>query len=403
MSYFVSALAMFLTLYWGLITWRSLQGTAATPPLPPLPSNRSSHTMSTDRMANVDVAHSLQLPSVSVIVPARNEAARIRQTVEQLLEQRAVTLQIIVVNDRSTDGTATIVNELHEKYGDRVACVNVEELPEGWLGKCHACWLGEQHATGDWILFVDGDIHMRDDVVARAVLQAEREKADHLTLFPNLIAEHFGPRLAIVGQSVMFLLYTRPEQINRDRGRRAVGIGAFNLLRRSSYEAIGGHKALRMEVVDDMRLGELVRARGLRQRVYFGVDDIQADWAQSIGGVIRALEKNWFAMMDYRLFTASFVLISVALSIILGATGPVWAGTIGWAPWLAWLSVSIPGIRIARQFHWPWYIGLLNTLGWFIFLAAGANSVWKTTRQGGIWWRDRFYSLAELQAIDRSY
>jgi hypothetical protein len=224
-----------------------------------------------------------------------------------------------------------------------------------------------------------------------------------LTLFPNLVVRHWSARLAILGQSIIFLLYTAPERINRDRGRQSVGIGAFNLIRRSTYDAIDGHHALRMEVVDDMKMGQRVRQHGFRQRVYSGVRDIEADWAQTASGVVRALEKNWFAAVEYRWWLAVAVLTGVPLLILLAATGPLWGGAWGWMPLAAWLLLAVPGIRIAHDFHWPWYLGALAGWGWFVFIAAGVRSVWVTTRQGGIRWRDRFYSLAELrQAADLS-
>lgn len=377
-------ISLMLTAYWITVVVRAWLGGRAIPSMPELRPTA----------ANEPPAKRAR---VSVIIPARDEAARIRQTVERLLLQRAVDLELLVVDDNSSDGTGAIVEELSRNYPGQVVCETIGELPSGWLGKCYACWRGAQRARGDWLLFCDGDIHMRDDVIARAVQKAEFECADHLTLFPNLVVCHWSARLAILGQSIIFLLYTAPERINRDRGRQSVGIGAFNLIRRSTYDAIDGHHALRLEVVDDMKMGQMVRQHGFRQRVYSGVHDIEADWAQTAAGVVRALEKNWFAAVEYRWWLAIAVLTAGPLLILSAATGPLWAGRWGWLPLIAWQLLAIPGIRISRDFQWPWYLGALAGWGWFVFIAAGIRSVWVTTRQGGIRWRDRFYSLAELR------
>ena len=128
-------------------------------------------------------------PFVSVIIAARDEAARIEQTVRGLLAQQAVQLQVVVVDDRSTDETPQILARL-AATDPRVTVVRVDELPAGWLGKCHACARGATQAQGEGLLFTDGDIHMGADVVARAIAVAVREQADHLAMWPavNTIA-----------------------------------------------------------------------------------------------------------------------------------------------------------------------------------------------------------------------
>ncbi|MCA9263509.1 MAG: glycosyltransferase, partial [Planctomycetales bacterium] len=337
-------------------------------------------------------------PLVSVIIAARNEEARIAQTIRQLAAQTDVSLELIVVDDRSTDRTAEIVRSCVPNCRVPIRLVQITELPQRWLGKCHACWTGAQLAQGSWLLFTDGDIHMRPDVVARSVQQCARESADHLALIPNLVVSRWIPRVAVVAHCVMFTLYTSPELINKDRGKQGIGVGAFNLIRRSAYDRIGGHEALRMEVVDDVKLGVLVLKHGMRQRAYSGLSDIQADWARTLPEMIRAVEKNWFAAVEYRLSKAIGIFLLLPGSIFAALVGPWYAGWIGCFPLAACLSTGFAGMIYARRFGWPWHTGVCSIAGWLVFVGGGMNSVWATYRQGGIRWRDSFYPLEQLRA-----
>ena len=127
----------------------------------------------------------------SVVLAARDEESRIETTLRRLLAQEGVRLELIVVDDRSQDGTSEILRRLAKEHG----CVTVKRidlLPEGWLGKCHACHVGASAATGDWILFTDADCWMKPDAIARALRVAERERADHITLTPGVAPESSG-------------------------------------------------------------------------------------------------------------------------------------------------------------------------------------------------------------------
>lgn len=381
MNWLRVGLVSLLALYWGVIAWRLWRG------------NRATETLAVwdegfrDRLVG---------QTVSVIIAARNEASRLEQSIQRLLDQREIEFELVIVDDRSGDDTGRIARAAAVR-DPRVQYVRVDDLPDGWLGKCHACWQGAQRATGNWLLFTDGDIHMSPDVIARAVAVSKEESAHHLTLFPGILAERLGVRVAILGQAQLFTLYTSPETINADRSNRWVGIGAFNLICREAYDAIGGHETLKMEVVDDMKMGFLVRRHGFRQRVYAGISDVQADWAQSVMGVVRALEKNWFAATEFNLVgsIASFVLIPAT---ILGALAAPWfAGWAGWPVLGCLLLVCAQSWTLCRRFQWPAYLALLTPLGWLIFVSAGVWSVFTTMRQGGIRWRDSFYPLDELK------
>src|SRR5437870_6601407 len=164
----------------------------------------------------------------SVVIAARNEEERIEETIRHLLAQRGVEAEFIIVDDRSTDRTSEILRRL-VKEDARVQVKRVDVLPEGWLGKCHACHVGANAATGEWILFTDADCWLKPDVIARAVSVARREAAEHITLTPGVLPETLGAR----AWHLAFLMSVADwiSKVNRDVPKRYLGVGAFNLMR----------------------------------------------------------------------------------------------------------------------------------------------------------------------------
>ena len=351
-------------------------------------------------LRRLPAARSEPLPDtfVSVIFAARDEAARLETTVRQLAAQRGVRLEIVAVDDRSRDETPSLLARLRTEIAALVP-VRVDELPPGWVGKCHALHVGSRRAKGEWLLFTDGDIWLSPDVVARALRQVSADGVDHLALTPHLRPPHGASAFAYqacllplaVPLGVMAYL------ANRDHPRGFVGIGAFNLIRRARYDALGGHEALRLEAVDDMKLGALVRRSGGRTRVYVGDDDVQCQWARDVREIVVALEKNSFAATGYRLWMV------VASTLLVGA---IYMGGL-FGPWLAlgpglfaaagFWSLGVAGFFQARLHRYVPFAGLLMPLmvpfSWIVLW----NSTLVTLRQGGVRWRDTFYPLEELR------
>jgi glycosyltransferase involved in cell wall biosynthesis len=211
----------------------------------------------------------------SIVIAARDEEARIEQTIRHLLAQRGVELELIIVDDRSTDRTSDILRRLASE-DRRIQVKRVEVLPEGWLGKCHACHIGASGATSEWILFTDADCWLNRDVLARALCVAEQEEADHITMASGLAPGSMG----LKASHLMFLISLANwfSGVNRDRPNSYMGIGAFNLVRAKAYRQCGGYEALRLTVVDDMKLGLLLRRAGKRTRAFLGGDDVECHW-----------------------------------------------------------------------------------------------------------------------------
>ena len=335
---------------------------------------------------------------VSVVLAARDEAARLETTVRQLAAQRGVRLEIVAVDDRSRDETPALLERLRSEIRELMP-VRVDALPPGWVGKCHAQHVGSRLATGEWLLFSDGDIWLAPDLLARALRQAAADGVDHLALTPHLRPPR-GP-MGLPYQACLLPLAVAmsvmADLVNRDHPRAFVGIGAFNLIRRARYDAIGGHQPLRMDVVDDMKLGALVRRSGGRTRVYVGDDDVQCDWAADVRGIVRALEKNSFASSEFRLgFVVAATLLLGAL-YLLGLLGPWLDGGAGLLAFAGFASLGLAGVFHARLHRYALAAGVLLPLMLPFALLVLWNSTLVTLRQGGIRWRDTFYPLAELR------
>ena len=329
-----------------------------------------------------------------MVIAARDEEARIEQTIRHLTAQREVEAEFIVVDDRSTDRTGEILRRLAN--GDaRLHVKRVESLPEGWLGKCHACHAGASAATGDWILFTDADCWIEPDVIVRAIRLAERDGVDHVTLSPGVVIESPWARawhlLFLISLSNWF------SGVNRDRPRAYIGVGAFNLVRAAAYRQCGGYEALRLTVVDDLKLGLLLRRAGSRSRAFLGVDDVECHWGATVWGMVKIMEKNYFAALNYRtglaLAGSVFVMAIFAILVLGLATGTV----AGFAAAVSPLSLILPGAVLARRVGWAWPCAVCVPFMGPVFLYALLNSTYVALRQGGIRWRETFYPLAALR------
>lgn len=330
--------------------------------------------------------------SVSVIIPVRDESASVEITADRLRQQQDVDLEIIFVNDRSADGTGAILDRLSDLAAN-IRVIHIETLPDGWLGKCHALHVGAGQARGEWILFVDGDTWLTPGVIARAVQTAQREHADHVSLMPR------QRQATLLGKAGMLILFMGiPDAMCKaNRDKAGAGIGAFNLVRAEALAAIGGHAALRMEIVDDYQLARVLYAAGKRSRGYFAGLDVQTDLARTPGGLVRAIEKNAFSLIRYNLWFAAAFAVGLPLLLSGAVSGPIVGGVSGFAAGASLACMVIPASMLARRYEWPILAGLLAPVGIVIVAVGGANSVFKTLARGGVRWRGDFHRLADLR------
>jgi glycosyltransferase involved in cell wall biosynthesis len=256
-------------------------------------------------------------PPLSIIAAARNEARGIEAAVTSLLRLDYPALEIVVVNDRSTDETGAILERLSKVvsgFSRTLKVVNITELPDGWLGKNYALHVGAAAATGELLLFTDADIVFEPSALRRAVSLMEERKADHLAVVPDIGVPGVALNAFVCAFGVFFSMYTRPWKVSDPRSGAHIGVGAFNLIRAAVYRTIGGHRAIAMRPDDDIKLGKLVKKHGFHQEVAVGRDMIAVEWYASVGELIDGLMKNAFAGVDYSL--PKVVGASVALFLV---------------------------------------------------------------------------------------
>jgi glycosyltransferase involved in cell wall biosynthesis len=347
-------------------------------------------------------------PRVSIIVPARNEEESIEQALHTLLVLDYDNYEVIAVNDRSTDSTGEIMERVAEKpYSSQrtrelghptLRVVHHRELPSGWLGKTHAMWTAANLATGDWLLFTDADVLFKPDSLRRALAYAEAVPADHVVLFPRMIMKRPGEYMMIAFFQTIFLFGHRPWKVADPSTDDHMGVGAFNLVRRRVYDAVGTYAALRMEVLDDMKLGKVVKRAGFSQRNVFGGDLISIRWAKGALGIVNNLTKNFFAVLSFQWWRTvisagglAFLNFGPFLGVFLAH---------GWArvPYaVALVSMFLIYIGMSWRSAVPPYYFLLHPLSAALFIYTLLRSMVLTLWNDGIVWRGTKYPLDELR------
>ncbi len=341
-----------------------------------------------------------ELPSLAVIVPAKDEVRAVGRSVAAILASDYPALQTIVVDDRSTDGTGELLNAIAAEpmAAGRLTVLHVRELPEGWIGKPHAMAQAAAMSASEWILFTDADVCFAPDTLRRAVRFAEQATGDHLVVYPTLELHGWAEKMLGAFFQCASVLGGQPWKIPDPSARRAyIGVGAFNLIRRSTYEALGGFSALRMEVLEDMRLGFLVKRNGFAQRVAFGRDLVRIRWADSAAGMLRNLTKNLFAVFRFRPLNLVLASLALLLLCIVPFVAFVMPGVTRWAGILPLLFLLLINIYYRRYTGTsPLYFFLLPVAS---VLLAGTmlTSAFVAIRRGGVLWRGTLYPLDELR------
>jgi chlorobactene glucosyltransferase len=338
-------------------------------------------------------------PLLSVIIPARNESATIETVVRSVLASTYQPLELVVLDDRSTDHTAAIVERIAGE-DPRLRLVRGESLPEGWYGKPWACLQGYRAARGDLLLFTDADTRHEPELLARAVGALRAEQADLVTVAPQQRCETFWERLVMPQIWLLLGIRYHPSRVNRARRERdVIANGQFILVSRESYEAIGTHQVVRHEVAEDLALAQAFHRAGrkihfafaerlMETRMYRSLPHLVEGWSKNVylGGRRSFPEEPVLRALVPVMLLAAFLFWLVP-PVVLAATGVT--GDLGPAALVAtalsalfWMLISY-GMKIA-----PWY-GLLYPIGAMVALYIGARSTWRGARR--IEWRGRVY------------
>jgi glycosyltransferase involved in cell wall biosynthesis len=345
--------------------------------------------------------HMNRNPSLSVILAARDEERSVSDSLASILAQDYPgNLEVVAVNDRSTDRTGEILDELVTRHPGRLRVSHVESLPEGWLGKTHALYTGAAEAAGEWLLFTDADVVFSADCAERAVRHAIDNGLDHLTMPPEIVCKGVLLRSFVAAFTLVFEMTQRPWRAGDPEAREHVGVGAFNLIRKDIYEKIGTHHAISMRPDDDMKLGKLVKGHGFRQGVAYGVGLIGVEWHHTLPEAVRGLSKSMFPGVDYRIDATALGALMLLLTNVLPAFGLFSRNTTGILCRINILSTILVYAYRARHLgeEIPWWYALLHPIGICIFIYAMLRSATTVIVNGGVEWRGTRYPLEELKA-----
>ncbi|MCH2134441.1 MAG: glycosyltransferase [Phycisphaerales bacterium] len=344
-------------------------------------------------------------PLVSVICPARDEADELESAMRSRLADPSTDLEFILVNDRSTDATGAIMDQL-AREDSRVQVLHVQELPDGWLGKVHAQHKALEVASGEWILFSDADVHLQPGLMSDAMTWAAEQGADHVALIPRIARGPWLMRVCLAVMMIVLVAATRLWKANDDKADRAMGVGAFNLVRRSALQKAGGMEQLRMEIADDVGIGTIIRESGGRSRLAVATDRLSVAWYRSTRDFLQGMEKG-AAKGGGRmgLFLRSLLILLLTLVLLVPfALLALWnllPTAVGALAVISCLIAIGTGLISALRFGLPWtWTGILP-VGLFLTLLVGQRSLWLAIVRGDVRWRGDTHTLDSAREGER--
>lgn len=344
-------------------------------------------------------------PLISVCIPARNEENNIRRCVESALGQEYPNLEVIVLDDRSTDATPVILRDLASR-DSRLISINGSDLPSGWAGKPHALYQAAAVARGEWLCFVDADTFLAPQALSSVLAKAGETEADMFTVMTRQILGSFWEKtvmpLVMTALSVGF----SPRKINDPNRRDAVANGQFIFIKRKIYDAIGGHESVKDQIVEDKAISEKVKWNGYRLVVADGSQLVSTRMYTSLPTMWEGWTKNIYlglrdhpSMLMLGAFGATLALIAALFLPVWLPLGLVWYfngggwmalavaahALIVWGYLLSVRAVIAHRMGISRWYAW------MTPLGAGVFAAMMLTSAWKVLSGQGVTWRGRKY------------
>ena len=342
-------------------------------------------------------------PKVAIIVPARDEAANIDRCLRSLVAQTypASHLRIVVIDDHSRDRTFAIASGLAQTHR-QLTVLRSPPLPPHWVGKCHACWIGARtvEEDADWLCFVDADVWAEPALIASAVAAVCGEALDLLSLAPRQELQSFAERLVMPCGLYLLAFCQDLRTVQARNSSEVTATGQFMLVRRASYDAIGGHAAVRGAICEDLMLARLLKRSGgyailqdgrqlLSTRMYRGWSTlwigIAKNLSEMLGGPLRTIAIAVAAVV--LAWAAWLIPLRDALDCAHGSS----ASCAGLIP-AALGSAAAFGLHIAGSAYFgipPWY-GLLFPLGYSAGALIAIDSV-RRRLSGRVSWKGRTY------------
>lgn len=337
-------------------------------------------------------------PLVSIIVAGRNEEKGVKESLQSQFSQNYGHLEWVLVNDRSTDNTPNIMNEI-QSANKNVNVIHITDLPPGWLGKNHALFVGAKQARGELLLFTDADVLFHKEAIGKAVHYFMKYELDHLTAAPNLRGQRIWLNSFIAFFMFGFSYFKRPWLANNPRSKVGIGIGAFNLVRKEAYKKLGTHEVIKMRPDDDLMLGKKMKEMGFRHRMVTALTLLEVEWYSTVKEALIGLEKNTFAGLHYRISMVMFAIFGVFVSQVL----PFFT-LFSFEPILIYLSIGnifllalIYSLIIKRMTTYSPWMFLLFPFTALLFIYSIIRASFLTFIRGGIVWRGTKYRLKDLR------
>ncbi len=344
-------------------------------------------------------------PLISVCIPARNEERNIRACVEAALKQDYPNLEVIVLDDRSTDATFRILTDIAAR-DSRLRPISGSDLPPGWAGKPHALYQASALARGEWLCFIDADTFLEPCALSSTYTKALETNADMFTIMTFQILGSFWERtimpLVMTALSVGF----SPRKVNDPKRKDAIANGQFILIKRSVYDAIGGHASVKDSIVEDKAISQQVKWNGYRlvvadgmkvarTRMYTSLPEMWEGWTKNIYlGLRDQAPLLWLGA--FGAFLSFMAALSLPLWLLLGGlwyfNGGGWMALTVIAEALAlWAYLLVVRAQIAGKMNIPRWYALTTPLGAAVFGAMMLTSAWRVVSRKGVTWKGRTY------------
>lgn len=330
---------------------------------------------------------------ISVLIPARNEAGRIGPCLQSLLDQEVLPQEIIVLDDRSEDGTRKEVESFMGR-GVELRCLDGEELPEGWTGKAWACHQLAAAARGEIMVFTDADTRHQPEAIGAAVGWMQARKADWISLWPRQTTRTWGEKLVVPFVHILLLCFLPHWMPGRWRSLGAAN-GQFIAVTREAYKALGGHESVRSHLVEDVALARRAKQLGLKSLNADGSHHVECRMYENLSQIWEGFSKNLRAGCDGSV--AAFLMLQ-GIQLVAFFLPFVWlvVGMFMAAEWLSCVIAQILGIYTMRALL-VWKVrhsvsgALLHPVGQVLELAIALNS-WRAFSRRRITWKGRTYS-----------
>ena len=344
-------------------------------------------------------------PLISVCVPARNEERNIGRCVEALLAQTYPNFEVIVLDDRSMDSTPKILSELSAS-DSRINVIGGSDLPSGWAGKPHALTQAVAAARGEWLCFVDADTFVMPETLAAVYAKAIETEADLFTIMTRQIMLTFWERTVLPLVMLALSVGFSPRKVNNPQRKDAIANGQFIFIKRSVYEAVGGHEAIKGSIVEDKDLAVLVKGKGYRLVVADGRKVASTRMYTSLAEMWEGWTKNIFlGLKDDRgllllgvfgaflAFTAALLLPAwVIWGVVLTVAGSGVEGSVVLIEaLLLWAYLIFWRVRASRGMGIPGWYALTTPIGAGVFAAMMLTSAWNVLSGKGVTWKGRTY------------